>query len=74
MEFFATSHSKGPLDAIGGTVNRLVNNNIIERVAMLMMQNLLLIALSNITQKSNHVTYYQTRSTLVLLKRYANNF
>ena len=30
--FFATSHSKGPVDAIGGTVKRLVSNNIIVRV------------------------------------------
>ena len=30
--FFATSHGKGPVDAIGGTVKRLVNNQIIQRV------------------------------------------
>ena len=32
MEFFATSHGKGPVDAISGTVKWLVNNNIIRRV------------------------------------------
>ena len=30
--FFATSHGKGLVDAIGGTVKRLVSNNIIQRV------------------------------------------
>ena len=30
--FFATSHGKGPVDVIGGTVKRLVSNQIIRRV------------------------------------------
>ena len=30
--FFATSHGKGPVDAIDGTVKRLVSNQIIRRV------------------------------------------